>query len=440
MQQLMDFFDSGPARYRLLNAAVPTALLADVPPGATAGPESTIRVDISVADGKILSISAAGSSHDDWPSVDLDHRHVWPTLVDMHSHIDKGHVLHRLPPTGTIDDAYRATVDDSRHWTEEDLHQRMNFAISCAYVHGVSVVRTHLDSINGLADRSFSVFDQVRREWAGRVELQAVAIAGLDAFAGDEGDHLADLCARYGGIIGGVTDVIACDAPGVYGDIDRALDRVFALATARGLDVDLHVDQSADPAEFSLPNIAKAVMRNAFDGHVVCGHCVNLALQTPEVITDTVKLLRDAGVAIVTLPTPMMYLMDRHAGRTPRWRGVTAAHELRGGGVPIAIAGDNVRDAWYPYGDHDMVDTLRQAVRIFQLDDPSVVAMVGPVPAEIVRASDAGIIAAGRSARLIIFNARSHNAILCRPQSDRIVLDRGKRVTMALPAYEELMA
>lgn len=439
MQQLIEFLASELPRYRIDNAVVPVACLAEVPARTDPDSDQAVRVDIIVAHGKIEAISAAGEARGDMPSVDLDGRHVWPTLVDMHTHIDKGHVLHRLPTTGTIDDAFLATVSDSARWTEEDLARRMNFALRCAYVHGVSVVRTHLDSINGLADRSFAVFDQVRRDWAGRIELQAVSIAGLDSFAGEGGEHLADLCARYGGIIGGVTDVIARGTPGVYGEIDRALDRIFALASERGLDVDLHVDQSADPAEFSLPAIAQAVMRNKFEGRVVCGHCVNLALQTPEVIADTVAALRESGVAIVTLPTPMMYLMDRHAGRTPRWRGVTAAHELRDGGVPVAIGGDNARDAWYPYGDNDMVDTLRQAVRIFQLDSPDVIAMAGLVPAQITRAADAGMIAVGRSARLIIFNARSFNAILCRPQMDRVVLDRGQRVTMALPAYEELL-
>ena len=37
--------------------------------------------------------------------------------------------------------------------------------------------------------------------------------------------------------------------------------------------------------------------------------------------------------------------------------------------MKVAIGGDNCRDAWFPYGDHDMVDTLQQTVRVAQLDD-----------------------------------------------------------------------
>lgn len=30
--------------------------------------------------------------------------------------------------------------------------------------------------------------------------------------------------------------------------------------------------------------------------------------------------------------------------RTPRWRGVTLAHEIQAAGIPFALASDNVRD------------------------------------------------------------------------------------------------
>jgi Amidohydrolase family len=87
-------------------------------------------------------------------------------------------------------------------------------------------------------------------------------------------------------------------------------------------------------------------------------------------------------LAFVTLPTPMMCLQDRRPGRTPRWRGVTLAAELCQAGLAVAVGGDNCRDAWFPFGDHDMLDTVQQAVRVFQLDDPiaAAVAMAGPIP------------------------------------------------------------
>ena len=424
--------------YRLENATVPSVCLVTTPMGCLVDSEGGACVDLVVDNGNITEITAAGSERRPMESVDLQQRQVWPTLVDMHTHLDKGHVLHRLRATGSLDDAFRATAQDRQQWTADDLARRMGFGLRCAYVHGVSVVRTHLDSLEGCPELAFEVFDDLRREWAGRIELQAVAIVGLDVFLGDYGVYLAGLAAKHGGILGGVTDALAQDASGVYSNADLALDKLLELAARFGLDVDLHVDQSNDPAAFCLPSVAQAVLRSRFEHRVVCGHCVNLSLQPAAEADRAIGLARDARLAFVTLPTPMMYLMDRDPGRTPRWRGVTLAQELRAAGVPIAIAGDNCRDAWYPYGDHDMVDTLRQGVRVFQMDDPDAVAMAGPVPADIVGATSAGRVRVGAAAKLILFSAKSYNEIMCRPQSDRIVLDRGQRVTMPLPEYEEI--
>ena len=65
-----------------------------------------------------------------------------------------------------------------------------------------------------------------------------------------------------------------------------------------------------------------------------------------------------------------MFLQDRSAGRTPRWRGVTALHELKAAGVATMIASDNTRDPFYAYGDNDMLEVWREGVRILHLDYP----------------------------------------------------------------------
>ena len=237
-----------------------------------------------------------------------------------------------------------------------------------------------------------------------------------------------------------MTDTIQA-VNGVHEQLDEALGALFALAREHGLDVDLHVDQSSDPAAFTIPIIARARLRSKFKGRVVCGHCVNLSLQPEEAIASTLRLAREADLAFVSMPTPMMYLMDRAPGRTPRWRGVTAAKEIMDAGLKLAVGGDNCRDAWFPYGDHDMLDTLKQAVRIFQVDDPMTGALETAArnPADIIRRPDLGRIGVGLPAKLVIFSARSVNSLFCRDQADRIVLNgRRGRVLDGLPRHEDL--
>jgi cytosine deaminase len=317
----------------------------------------------------------------------------------------------------------------------------MEFALRCAYAHGVAAIRTHLDSQEpDLAQRSWAVFRKMREEWRTRIALQAVALIPIDAFRTPYGAALADLVAESDGVLGGVTRASGGVHGGLLEDIDPLLDTILRLAAERELDIDLHVDESGDPMAAALERIAAAVLRNRFEGRVVCGHCCSLSVQPEEQRRRTIELCADAGVAVVTLPTVNLYLQDRESGRTPRWRGVAPIQEMRRSGIPVAIGGDNCRDPFHAYGDHDMVDTFRQAVRIMHLDHPfgDVPALAGPVPAAIIGATPLGTIREGGPARLILFNARTLNELICRPQADRLVIDRGKQIETELPDYAEL--
>jgi cytosine deaminase len=400
-----------------------------------------LRLDVLIDQGRIAGIFQANTGPEAGTPVRLNGRHVWPAFIDMHTHLDCGQAIPRVRPDGTIHSGFSLTAMDWERWTDEDMILRMEFGLQCAYVHGVSAIRTHVDSETlALSRRGYRVFDHLRRKWAGRVDLQGVTIAAMEAWIGDEARELADLAASTDGILGGVTDTLERGENGTYDTLGIALDRLFALAKERGLDVDLHVDQTEDVSVFTIPEIAKSRLRSGFQGRVVLGHCVNLALQPPEIIESTLALAKEADLAFVSMPTPMMYLMDRKTGRTPRWRGVTAANEIRAAGLPLAIGGDNCRDAWFAYGDHDMLDTLKQAIRIFQADEPLTgsLAMASRVPADLIGRPDLGRIGVGLPANLVIFSARSVNALLCRDQADRIVLSQGKQVTDTLPLHHEL--
>ena len=135
-----------------------------------------------------------------------------------------------------------------------------------------------------------------------------------------------------------------------------------------------------------------------------------------------------------------LYLQDRAPGRTPRRRGVTLLHELAARGVPVALASDNCRDPFFAYGDHDLVEVFREAVRIGHLDRPvgAWPAAVTRTPADLMRLPEAGVIRTGAPADLVLFKARHYGELLSRPQADRIVLRAGRPIATDLPDYREL--
>jgi cytosine/creatinine deaminase len=267
-----------------------------------------------------------------------------------------------------------------------------------------------------------------------------VALCPIGLFENEFGDRVAALVAQSKGLLGGVTRATVGDHGAPLANIDVLLDRVFTLAARHDLDIDLHVDETHDPSAATLPFVAQAAMRHGYQGRVVCGHCCSLAVQPDAEIDRTLDLLAEARIAVVTLPTVNMYLQDRNGGRTPRWRGVTVVQEMLRRGIRVAAAGDNCRDSFHAYGDHDVLDTYRQAVRILHMDHPlsGSPALVGAAPAAIGEFDGHGRLAVGNPARLIVLNARTINEIVSRPQSDRVVVDRGAVVAEKVPDYCEL--
>ncbi len=431
----------GTAPVTLRRARVPLSFLAGLPLGAAADRDGAVLVDVGLAGGRIASIGVAEPAPAPGDP-DLDGRHLWPTLVDMHAHLDKGHIVDRAPNlAGDFAGARDATAADrAAHWRRPDLRRRMDFGLRCAEAHGVSAIRTHLDSYEGQGPDTWAVFREMRDAFAGRVALQGVALMALDVYRTPYARTLADIVAEAGGLMGGVTRATAGLHEDELADLDDLLDRLFTLARERDLDVDLHVDESDDPASAALPAVARATLRHGHEGRVTCGHCCSLALQDDAARAEQIARVRDAGITIVTLPTVNMYLQDRVPGRTPRWRGVTPVRELRAAGVRVAVAGDNCRDPFHAYGDHDMLDTWRQGVRILHLDHPfgDAAALCGPAPADAMGLAGAGRIAVGGPADLVLLNARSLDQVIARPQADRLVTRGGRRLDRALPDYGEL--
>jgi cytosine deaminase len=311
----------------------------------------------------------------------------------------------------------------------------MEFALRSAYAHGTALLRTHIDSIPPQQAISWPVFAETRDRWAGRIDLQAVALFGVDQILDDDfGRDIALTVRRHGGILGGATFV--------FPEIERAIDRLFRLAMDNGLDLDLHVDESEDPAAHALRIVADTALRLKFPGRVTVGHCCSLAVQPGAEASDTVARVADAGIAVVSLPMCNLYLQDRHGGRTPRWRGVTLLHEMRARGIPVAIASDNTRDPFYAYGDLDMLEVFREGVRTLHFDTPfgDWPAVVARSPAAILGRPDRGVVAEGSPADLVLFRARTFTELLSRPQADRTVLRSGTPIDRTLPDYRELDA
>ncbi len=425
----------GTQSFALRNARVPRCLIDGV--ATDVGADELCRIDILVStDGVITSIGSVGSPIPlGTYEVDLESNIVMPCFIDMHTHIDKGHISTRHPnPDGTFGGALQA-VDEDRpaRWSAEDVRRRMDFSLRCAFAHGTRCLRTHLDSMAPQHEISWPVFREMRADWRDRIELQAVCLICFEHVTDETFfNELIGTVAKSDGVLGAVAD----QTP----DLEQWLDRIFRAAMDRGLDLDFHADETGDPESNALRAIADKALEYRFEGRITVGHCCSLSRKPTDEILHVLDRVAQARLAIVSLPMCNMYLQDRNAGTTPRWRGVTLLHELKARGVDVAVASDNTRDPFYAYGDLDMLEVFREATRILHLDHPvgNWPSALARTPADIMGFGDFGRIAVGGPADLILFRARNYNELLSRPQSDRLVLRSGIPIERHLPKYAEL--
>ena len=400
------------------------------------GAQGFARVDILVDNGSIAAVAPAGTGEfGETPLLPLAGRIVLPAFVDAHTHLDKGHIWRRAAnATGEFATAIATVAEDrAANWTAQDVAARMEFSLQCAYARGTRAIRTHLDSLGVQSRISFPVFAAARERWKGRIDLQASPLFGVDVlFEPGQLETVEEMVEAHGSkLLGAVTYMIP--------RLQEALDCLFGLAERRGWDLDFHVDETADPAARTLGAIADTALARRFSGKILVGHCCSLAQQDERTREETIEKVARAGIAVVSLPMCNMFLQDRHASRTPRWRGVTALHELKAAGVETMIASDNTRDPFYAYGDMDMLEVWREGVRILHLDYPHAdwADAVGAAPARAMRL-DPPRLAVGEPADMILTQARDFTELFSRPQADRVVVRNGVALDVAAPSYNEL--
>eukprot|EP00441_Pelagodinium_beii_P026232 CAMPEP_0197658724 /NCGR_PEP_ID=MMETSP1338-20131121/45400_1 /TAXON_ID=43686 ORGANISM="Pelagodinium beii, Strain RCC1491" /NCGR_SAMPLE_ID=MMETSP1338 /ASSEMBLY_ACC=CAM_ASM_000754 /LENGTH=527 /DNA_ID=CAMNT_0043235359 /DNA_START=61 /DNA_END=1644 /DNA_ORIENTATION=+ len=463
----------------LKNATVPRSVVqGDGLPDAD--DEGNVVVDVLISEGHVVSVGKP-SSNQVSQSLDLARKMLWPCFCEPHMHLFKSQGVPRAPNrTGSINDAYASEACD-RPWSYDDLSRRMDFTIRSAHIHGVRVIRTHLDGTEDdrLEQRTacWQALDDATSKWKGSVEIQGVANLYLPLWSKPQlaERQLAEVLKRSNVVLGAYCGIIRVKDTEEFTAYFREL---FRLAKLHNLAVDVHIDENNSPEAVGMLIAAgelSEARKAGYKGHVTFGHCCALSLVPRERQEQTLELFSQlADITVVANPLTNAWLQDRRGcsdfsgcaipedpPRTPQWRGLTLLQEMQARGIAVAIAGDNVRDWWFNYGDADPMEYFRVAILNGHLDKPHGAlskwsASINSLPLKSFGAefcqrtlgqSDL-CIGPGLTADFLIFNARRFSELLSRPQSDRIVV-RSKRgseckveslsiLDSELPDYAEL--
>jgi cytosine deaminase len=273
-------------------------------------------------------------------------------------------------------------------------------------------MRSHVDIDNQLGLRNLHEILKVRERFRDLVAIQIVAFPQSGILRSPGTSELLEAAIAEGAdLLGGL------DPVGIDGDLDGHLDAIFAIAERRGVGVDIHLHDSGESGIGQLTAIAHRTEAAGLNGRVAVSHAFALGSVPTDLAERTADLLAEAGVAIMShgpggATMPPLKLLHDH-------------------GVDVFGGSDNIRDAWSPFGNGDM---LERAMMIgyranFRHDEELALAfdMVTAAAARVMGIMPYGI-ELGAPADFVVVEAGSlAEAVAARPRR-KLVIKAGRIV------------
>jgi cytosine deaminase len=302
-------------------------------------PERARLTDIGIRGGSIVSVAVG--LPEGAKEIDAEGRLVGPTFVESHFHLDKCYTGERSQELLSLEDYIAAEAERKRRSTVEDVAERCGRVIETLVTAGVTVIRTNVDVDTAAELRGLEGVLEAARRYADLVDIQVVAFPqqGIIQDPGAE-ELLREAMRRGADAIGGHPQLEICRE-----DSERHLEIVFDLAREFDVDVDLHVDETDDPASTFIHDVAVQTLRRGWQGRVVAGHACALAKYNPYYADKVIRLIARAGITVVTNPTSNL-LFRGLRDPEPRPRGLTRVRELLDAGVRVCFGQETVQSVY----------------------------------------------------------------------------------------------
>ncbi|MEM6384272.1 MAG: amidohydrolase family protein [Pseudomonadota bacterium] len=319
--------------------------------------ESPQLRDIGVQGDTIIAIEPAlegGTGQE----IDAGGYLVAPPFVDPHFHMDATLSLGmpRLNQSGTLLEGIGLWGELKPHLTQDAVKERALRYCDLAVAQGLLAIRTHVDVCD---DRLLAVeaLLDVQKTVAPVIDLQLVAFPqdGLYRSPGAEGNLIRALDMGVD-VVGGIPHFERTMADGA-----RSLTQLCEIAAERGLQVDIHCDETDDPNSRHIETLAYETTRLGLGERVVGSHCTSMHSFDNYYVTKLMPLIAESGMQIIPNPLINITLQGR-SDAYPKRRGLTRVPELRAAGVNVAFGQDCCMDPWYPLGSADMLEVAHMAV------------------------------------------------------------------------------
>ena len=381
-------------------------------------------VDVAIAGGRFAAIEPRLPAQPAGGEIDADGRVLIPGLVDGHLHLEKALVMDRRPNrSGTLKEAIEVTAALKPTFTRDDIEERAGRVLRMLVAHGTTHVRAHAEFDPAQGFTGLDTVLALKREWRDIIDIQVVAFPqeGILKAPGTAA-MMVEAMEKGAEVIGAIP----------YNDSDaRAhIEWVFRLAREYDRDLDFHQDFSDDAGAMTIELVARQAIAQGFEGRVTVGHLTALGAAGVQRRDRIIALLRDAGISVMCLPATDLHLGGRQDQYNVR-RALAPVRALRDGGVNVCLATNNIRNAFTPYGNGDLLQVAMLAVPACHLggadDLPTVLPMLTVNPARALRLPAYGL-QVGRDADCVLLDTRSVAQAVIDLPARALVLKRGRIV------------
>ena len=336
----------------------------------------------------------------------------FPPFADLHMHANRAFSLPGRRPTSFVD-SVNMTVELLDSFEESDYKNCADKLFQSAFAHGTTKIRTHVDVDSNTGLKGIYGTIAAKREVSDNMDIDIVSFATgrLDP-ANSQGQELLRDSIAAGATFLGATPVF-------YDDPGKSMQGLIDLAIELDVDVDVHLDEHLDPDNSWTEALADLAIANGFIGRITIGHACVLSCFDEERLNRTIDKLAKANVTIISLPLTNLYLQDRGIQQA-RYRGLTTGKELIAGGLTVLFGTDNVRDAFYPFGDADLLETAHVGMLASQVDEAAqLTSMICNGRAQMKE---------GDPASMVLVKGQGFDDVISKRPEQRIIIRNGQKL------------
>lgn len=389
-------------------------------------PDGRTGIDLLAREGRFIDVAPNLPAPPGAEVLDAQGWLLSPPFVDAHFHMDSTLTFGqpRVNRSGTLLEGIALWGELKPLLTEEAIAERALRYCDWAVARGLLAIRSHVDVCDPrlLAVRALL---QVRQQVRPYLDLQLVAFP-QDGVLRAPGalENLKRALDLGVDVVGGIPHFERTAAEGA-----TSVRLLCELAAERGLRVDLHCDETDDPASRHVETLAFEAQRLGLHGRATGSHLTSMHSMDNAYAGKLIALIAEAGLSVVANPLINITLQGRYDSY-PKRRGMTRVPELQAAGVPVAFGHDCVLDPWYALGSADMLEVAAMGLHVGQLTSAAQMRAcfdaVTTVPARILGLAGYGL-ELGCSADCVLLQARSPvEAIRLRAQ--RLAVVRAGRV------------